>query len=267
MSVIIRAMLRRFRDSITKPAHATNAEHIDRVNAGWCACCRAETEFAETGQWLRDQYLCVRCQSIPRFRAINITLDKQFPGWEQAAIHESSPCNDFIRRYCSNYSCSYFFEDVPLGSDERGVRCENLEELTFADNVFDLFVTQDVFEHVFRPDRAIREIMRVLKPGGAHVFTAPKHKGLRQTRQRARLESGNLVHMLTAEYHGNPIGDGRALVTWDYGDDFELHLLSWCGYPTVCYVTRDRSFGLDGEYLDVFVTRKLSLANIASTPA
>ena len=228
------------------------------VNRGWCACCRADTEFVETGAWLRDQYLCVGCQSIPRWRAVNLTLDKYFPLWAQATIHESSPSNDFIRRYCQHYSYSYFFEGVPLGKEHQGARCENLEQLTFADDTFDLFVTQDVLEHVFQPDRAIREILRVVKPGGAHVFTAPKHKGLRRTCQRAKLDGGTVVHMLEAQYHGNPIGDGRALVTWDYGDDFELCLWEWCEYPTVTYVVRDRHFGLDGEYLEVFITRKLT---------
>jgi hypothetical protein len=37
------------------------------VNAGWCSCCRSDSEFVETGVWLRDQYLCTRCWSIPRF--------------------------------------------------------------------------------------------------------------------------------------------------------------------------------------------------------
>jgi SAM-dependent methyltransferase len=190
-------------------------------------------------------------------RAINLTLDTYFPGWEQLSLHESSPSNDFISRFAANYSSSYFFEGVEPGSLHAGSRCENLEALTFADDTFDLFVTQDVFEHVFRPDLAIREIMRVLRPGGAHVFTAPKHKGLRQTRQRARFENGQVVHVLEEQYHGNPIGDGRALVTWDYGDDFEVCLWQWCGYPTVTYVVRDRHLGIDGEYLEVFVTRKL----------
>ena len=84
-------------------------------NGGWCACCRSETEFVETGVWLRDQYLCARCGSIPRFRALNLTLDKYFPAWEQASIHESSPSNDFIVRYCAKYSSSYYFDGVEPG--------------------------------------------------------------------------------------------------------------------------------------------------------
>ena len=51
-----------------------------------------------------------------------------------------------------------------------GNRCENLEELTFDDNTFDLVITQDVLEHVLNPGKAFKEICRVLKPGGAHKF-------------------------------------------------------------------------------------------------
>lgn len=228
------------------------------VNHGWCACCRSQTEFVETGVWLRAHYRCTRCQSTPRFRAVNLTLDTYFPGWEQLTIHESSPSNDFIERHALYYSSSYFYDGVRPGTTHLGRRCENLEALTFPDDSFDLFITQDVFEHVFQPDRAVREVLRVVKPGGAHVFTAPKHKGLRETRQRARQTRGRVEHLLEAQYHGNPIGDGRALVTWDYGDDFELYLWAWCRYPTVTYVVRDRQLGLDGEYLEVFVTRKIT---------
>jgi SAM-dependent methyltransferase len=253
----LRRWLRRLASPPPPARTGSDGAPVERVNPGWCACCRSDSRFEETGVWLRDQYLCVRCQSIPRFRAINLTLDRYFPGWEKLTIHESSPCNDFIRRYCASYSSSYYFEGIPLGAAHNGSRCENLERLTFADNTFDLFVTQDVLEHVFEPGLAVAEIMRVVKPGGAHVFTAPKHKGLRDTTRRARLGESGVVHLLEPQYHGNPIGDGRALVTWDYGDDFEACLWTWCGYPTVTYVTRDRSLGLDGEYLEVFVTRKV----------
>jgi SAM-dependent methyltransferase len=213
----------------------------------------------ETGVWLREKYVCTRCQSIPRCRAVNLTLDKYFPGWERLTIHESSPSeNNFIARHALRYSSSYFYDGAQSGTTHLGTRSENLEALTFPADTFDLFITQDVLEHVFQPDLAVREILRVVKPGGAHVFTTPKHKGLRQTRQRARLDGGRAVHLLEAQYHGNPIGDGRALVTWDYGDDFELYLWAWCRYPTVTYVVRDRQLGIDGEYLEVFVTRKIA---------
>ena len=228
-------------------------------NQGWCPCCRSDTIFVEAGVWLRDQYLCSRCGSIPRYRAINATLDRYFSQWTTSSLHESSPTYDFLQRFCESYSCSHYFSEVPLGTVHDGIRCENLERLTFPADTFDLFVTQDVLEHVFDPAAAVREIIRVLKPGGAHVFTAPKHFGLRQTCCRATLNKGQVVHLLPPDYHGNPIADGRSLVTWDYGDDFEVLLWQWCHCPTTTYVNRDRSFGLDGEYLEVFVTRKVLL--------
>lgn len=223
---------------------------------GYCHCCRKETDFYIAGDWLRDQYFCVSCSSIPRQRHIQYIMDKHFKGWELGTIHESSPSNDFISRYCENYSSSQYFEGVTLGDSVGGVRCENLESLTFTDNSFDLFITQDVFEHIFNPEIAAREIMRVLKPGGAHIFTAPKHPGITSSYPRAKLVGNSIEYILAPEYHGNPIGDGRALVTWDYGDDFESLIGQWTDSPTATYLTRDRSLGLDGEYLEVFVVKK-----------
>ncbi|MGQ0519368.1 class I SAM-dependent methyltransferase, partial [Bacillus sp. D-CC] len=51
------------------------------------------------------------------------------------------------------------------------IRCENLEDMTFQNESFDLFITQDVFEHVMEPKKAFKEIERVLKPGGALLYT------------------------------------------------------------------------------------------------
>ena len=128
--------------------------------------------------------------------------------------------------------------------------------LTFPDATFDLFVTQDVLEHVVRPDRALADITRVLKPGGAHVFTTPKHKDLVQSRPRVHPQGTGIRHILDPVFHGSPIGDGRSLVTWDYGADFESLAYRWSGYLVSSYVLRDRRYGIDGEFLEVFVMVK-----------
>ena len=132
-----------------------------------------------------------------------------------------------------------------------------MERLTFDDETFDIFITQDVFEHIFNPEIAAREVLRVLKKGGAHVFTVPTIKTLRESSARAILVNGKITYLKEEQYHGNPVGDGRSLVTWDYGDDFMYLLYKWCGFDTVVYDTRDISLGLDGENLEVFVTRKI----------
>ena len=243
-------------EATTEPVETTASEGPVFENEGYCACCRTETVFIAHGAWLRDFYVCRGCGSIPRQRHLQTVLDQTVPGWNHLIVHESSPSNDFIARWCSAYSSSQFFPDVPRGEYRDGVRSENIEALTYPDESIDVFITQDVLEHVFDPERAVQEIHRVLRPGGAHVFTAPKHGGLDRSQRRARLlPDGTVEHVLPEDYHGNPIGE-KALVTWDYGYDFERLLSSWAGVGVEVHHRLDRRLGLDAEHNEVFVIRK-----------
>jgi hypothetical protein len=74
-------------------------------------------------------------------------LEAEVAGWRQLSIHESSPggmASDWIRARAPGYTSSQFLPDVPPGSEAGGVRCEDLEALSFPDETFDVFVTQDV---------------------------------------------------------------------------------------------------------------------------
>src|SRR5262245_46273349 len=146
---------------------------------GFCPICNAQAHFRADSLWLRDHFRCVRCGSIPRERALMATLDLLYPKWASLTIHESSPAQRGVSlrlsRECSAYTASFYDPSVPRGQlhPEHGYRCEDLENLTFPDASFDLVLTQDVFEHILHPDRAIKEIDRVLRPGGAYFMTVP----------------------------------------------------------------------------------------------
>ena len=238
--------------------------NVPLKNEGYCCICEAATVFVAQGPWLRDQYQCERCGTIPRVRAVVEILNYVAPDWRLGAVHESSPVANHLACKCPGYSFSFFYNDVPLGASKDGNRCENLEALTFRNDSFDVFITQDVLEHVLRPDRALAEIMRVLRPGGVHVFTAPKHQNLPKSMSRVSLVDGRLCYLLPPEYHGNPIDAKGSLVTWDYGIDFELLIQDWSGYCTSTYAIRDRQRGIDGEHLEVFVTRKTAVNWVGS---
>jgi len=123
---------------------------------------------------LREHYRCVRCDSIPRWRAVIHVLNLCYPAWRDLSIFESSPGgtgSEKLKRECARYIPSHFGPGIELGAVFQGIRCEDLTRLTFPDDSFDLVVTQDVFEHVLQPDRAFSEVARVLRPGGSHVFT------------------------------------------------------------------------------------------------
>ncbi len=129
-----------------------------------------------------------------------------------------------------------------FGSTSPQVPSEDLMALSYADGRFDLVITSDVLEHVPDIDRALRETHRVLRPGGAHVFSVPVVWD-RATRRRATLEAGVLTHLLPASHHGEPSeGKSDFLVFYEFGADvvercveagFELELLRDAHNPAV----------------------------------
>lgn len=64
------------------------------------------------------------------------------------------------------------------------------------------------------------------------------------------------MYLAKKQYHGNPISENGSLVTWEYGNDFEELLHTWTGYPVVTHLLVDRSLGLDGDLLEIFVQQK-----------
>lgn len=229
-----------------------------RFNLGSCPVCGKNTVFIEKGKWLRDNYICASCGSIPRQRELISILKELVPEYRDKTIHESSPSGATFRTFtneCKGYSYSYFYKRVKPGAYENGIRCENLEAMTFEGESFDIFITQDVLEHVLDPDKAFSEICRVLKPGGLHIFTVPYY-GARKTYTRAKMIAEKIEYLDKRLFHGNPIDSGRSLVVTEWGNDICERIYSACGMSTTIFRIKDRKQGLDGEFLEVFVSRK-----------
>ncbi len=78
----------------------------------------------------------------------------------------------------------------------------------FEDASFDSLVANEVFEHVFNPDRFLDEAHRVLRPGGMLLMTLPfvwdEHE---QPRDFARYSSFGIRHLL--EKHGFEVLEQR----------------------------------------------------------
>ncbi len=228
---------------------------------GFCPICRTEVRFTSTEGWYRDFLHCSRCRSIPRERALALVLERSFPGWRGLRIHEFLPADRGIsvklRRECPGYLASQFFPGQPLGAEVQGFRNENLEALTYPDASFDLTVSLDVMEHVNHPDAALREIARTLKPGGAYLFTAPTYKERLATERRALYKpDGGVEHLAEPEYHGNPVSDAGALVTFHYGYDFAGLIAAWSGLDVEVTRFADHRHGVIGEFTEVYLATR-----------
>ena len=135
-------------------------------SSGYCPTCDQQADFISKEDWLRDHFLCNHCGSIPRERALMHVIEDYYPNFRDFVVHESSPANRGaslkLSQQCKEYVASQYDVNIAFGDqhDVYGYVSQDLEKQTFEDEVFDLVVTQDVFEHLFSPDRAFAEIAR-----------------------------------------------------------------------------------------------------------
>jgi SAM-dependent methyltransferase len=232
------------------------------INNGYCPTCDSETTFYSKNEWLRDFYLCKNCKSLPRERALMFCLERSYQDWKNLHIHEASPsfrgASVKLKKQCRQYVSSYYFPDFPLGEiHPSGFRNENLEQQTFPDESFDLVVTQDVMEHIFHPAKAFSEIERVLKPGGAHIFSVPLVNKDRPSEVRARKNNdGTIVYVTEPEYHGDPLNEKGSLVTMQWGYDICDFIHEQSGLSTTVHFIDNISLGIRAEYIEILISRK-----------
>ena len=228
---------------------------------GTCPCCEQKVNFIARKNWLRDHFKCDNCKSIPRERALMKVIENEFPNWRNINVHESSPGNRghsvTLKKHVASYTESQFFVDKPLGELVNGIRNENLEDLTFKDETFDLVITSDVMEHIYNPEKAFKEIHRILKPGGAHIFSVPlinKHKKTQRWANKG--EDGEPEFLYAPEWHGNPIDEKGSPVTMHWGFDIVDFIKENTGAECWIEYLDDLKYGIRAEYIEIVVQKK-----------
>jgi len=116
------------------------------------------------------------------------------------------------------YTRSFYGDGCALQRRD-GAVCEDITALSFRENTFDLIVSSEVFEHVPKLEKALSETARVLRPGGAHLFTVPPRT---RTRKRAEIIQGQTRHIEPPEYHRDPLSPNGILAFWDIGPDLPV---------------------------------------------
>jgi SAM-dependent methyltransferase len=218
------------------------AEKYPQLRGGVCSCCGHAGPYIVEPRALRETFHCERCRASLRYRnqadavLTAYAIDERSVAelintepFRSLAIYEPGVTGPFRPFFATlpAYTTSYYWPDVEQGHARNGVRCENLESLTFPSASFDLLISSDIFEHVRRPLQAFEEIYRVLRPGGRHIFTVPMNWPFEPTTvQRVDVSEADDRHLLPPVYHGSPLDPSGSLVYNDFGMDLPFKLTS-----------------------------------------
>lgn len=196
-------------EAFSEAANASVALHVDGTldNPNW-----------------RETLRCSQSELINRSRAA-ITLMRRLCGLQSSSrvylTEQTTPMYRWMKENAPHTIGSEFV-DPSLASGTRvdGVRHEDLTCLSFEDASFELLASFDVLEHVPDYPAALREIARVVRPGGHLLMTFP-FTGNEATTVRARLNAnGEVEHLLPPEFHGDPVRpEGGILCFYHFGFD------------------------------------------------
>jgi SAM-dependent methyltransferase len=90
-----------------------------------------------------------------------LLLAARLEGWEPVGIEPSAS-----------------FAEHTMKHSSLEIRSMAVEECGFDSNNFDVVVLSAVLEHLYNPDQTIREVSRILRPGGALFLDVPNEVGL-----------------------------------------------------------------------------------------
>ncbi len=186
---------------------------------------------------------CMACGSSVVSMSMASVIRSEYPDLQNINTYELSargPLVKYLKRKCKSLTTSEFYPDENIGELHHGVLCQDVQNLTFDSNSFDLATSTDVFEHVPDDSSGLKNIYRVLKPAGKVIFTVPLWGD--ETVQRAKPgKHGEVEYLLPPEYHGDPISNsGKILAFRNYGYDI-MNLLENVGFKNPRLVSPDLS--------------------------
>jgi len=147
----------------------------------------------------------------------------------------SGPLHNYLSKM-KNYTCSeYFGDNYSSGELINNTIHQDLMSLSFEDNLFDVIVSTDVFEHISDPYAAHKEIYRVLKMGGRHVFTVPFYQTDFLDELRASIDADKkIIYHKEPLYHIDPFR-GEEILVYNIFSVEMLVKLSRMGFRTNLY--------------------------------
>jgi GT2 family glycosyltransferase len=182
-----------------------------------------------TPNW-RERLECPLCRMNNRQRLIS-TLMKQAllnkQGQQVYLMGQVTPIFNWATttfKYHKIVGSEYLGHEYPSGAVVKGLRHEDIENMSFLDDELDLIISNDVFELIPRPAKAFAECARVLKMGGIMLATIPFHYNSDISAIRARLHDGQVENIMPPAFRSNPVSIDGSLVFTDFGWDLLISM-------------------------------------------
>ncbi|MFN3219517.1 MAG: class I SAM-dependent methyltransferase [Acidimicrobiales bacterium] len=200
-------------------------------------------------------------------RPPSLTAIASEPAAESLRIHSTEiggAVHDALHPFEGYTTSEYLGPDVASGTVRNGIRHEDLLATSFEDSSIDILVSADVFEHIPEPYEAHREVHRILRPGGHHIFTVPSNMAMPFDEQRAAVVDGRVHLYAPPEYHG-PTTDALLVYTI-FGAEMIDHLAA-LGYRCTVRDMERPEAGCAGPGAIVFDASRVSEPTGAVVPS
>ena len=165
-------------------------------------------------------------------------------------------------KYCSFISSEYFGSTYKAGQfyfydkEKKLVRHEDLRQTSFGNNTLDLIMSTEVFEHIPDPYKAFREVHRILKPNGKHIFTVPFDANTIKDEAHAELFDGELRWRGKPLYHVDSMRAEGVPVFQIFGQEMASNLCKMGFKVEVKQLYNMPAVGILGEGAIYFVIEK-----------
>lgn len=126
--------------------------------------------FMAFGVENRPDAMCPKCGSLERHRLYYLYLHHDGQERENLKVLHFAPEKIIANIFKAYPDVEYLSVDI---NPFKAMKKEDITKLSFADNSFDLIFCSHVLEHIQDDAQAMRELFRVLKPGGRAILQVP----------------------------------------------------------------------------------------------
>ncbi len=154
-----------------------------RGNKVYCDCCGSTfSAFAPFGEIKRKNAWCPKCESLERHRLLSMYLKNKTDIYQkQLKVLHVAPEVAFFDHLNSRKNLQYNPVDVYAHLYPKGTKYLDILNTNLPDDSYDVIICNHVFQYIEDDRKAMRELYRIMKPGGWAIMQVPYDKSRKVT--------------------------------------------------------------------------------------